>query len=73
MLSKIKVRQEYTGLSLRFLSKELEVSATSLSLVLNGKREPSKAMRKKLSSWLKTPVSTQTAHCPWALLDLFIN
>ena len=73
MLSKIKARQEYIGLSLRSLSKELEVSPTLLSLVLNGKREPSKAMRKKLSSWLKTPVSTHTAHCPWALLNLFIN
>ena len=73
MLSKIKARQEYIGLSLRSLSKELEVSPTLLSLVLNGKREPSKPMRKKLSSWLKAPVATQSAHCPSALLDLFIN
>jgi len=48
MLSKIKARQEYIGLSLRSLSKELEVSPTLLSLVLNGKRKPSKPMRKKL-------------------------
>jgi transcriptional regulator with XRE-family HTH domain len=73
MLSKIKVRQEYICLSLRSLSKELEVSPTLLSLVLNGKREPSKAMRKKLSSWLKMPVTTQSAYFPSALLDLFIN
>ena len=49
MLSKIRSRQEYIGLSLRSLSKELEVSPTLLSLVLNGKCELSKPMWKKLS------------------------
>lgn len=73
MLTKIRTRQEYLGLSLRGLAKQLEVSPTSLSFVLNGKREPSKVMRKKLSSWLRTPVATQGAHCPSALVDQFID
>jgi site-specific recombinase XerD len=73
MLTKIRSRQENLGLSLRNLAKQLEVSPTLLSLVLNEKREPSKALSRKLSKWLRTPVATQMAHCPTALVDQFVN
>ena len=64
MLTKIRSRQENLGLSLRGLAKQLEVSPTLLSLVLSGKRKPSKALSQKLSKWLlRTPVATQMAHC----------
>ncbi len=64
MLTKIRSRQENLGLSLRGLAKQLEVSPTLLSLVLSGKRKPSKALSRKLSKWLlRTPVATQMAHC----------
>ena len=73
MLTKIRSRQENLGLSLRSFAKQLEVSPTLLSLVLNGKREPSKGMSRRLSKWLRTPVAAQTAHCPSALVDQFVN
>jgi integrase/recombinase XerD len=73
MLTKIRSRQENLGLSLRNLAKQLEVSPTLLSLVLSEKREPSKAMSRRLSKWLRTPVATDQAYCPTALVDQFIH
>ena len=73
MLTKIRARQQNLGLSLRNLAKQLEVSPTLLSLVLNGKREPSKAMSRKLSRWLRTPVAVDGTHCPSGLVNQFIN
>ena len=73
MLTKIRSRQAFLGLSLRNLAKQLEVSPTLLSLVLSEKREPSKAMSRRLSKWLRTPIATEQAYCPSALVDQFIN
>jgi len=73
MLSKIQSRQEYLGLSLRSLATQLEVSPTLLSLVLNGKRESSKVMSKKFSSWLRSPIASQQPNCPSGMVDRFIN
>ena len=73
MLTKIQSRQEYLGLSLRSLAKQLKVSPALLSLVLNGKREPSSAMVNKLSKWLATPVATEAGSCPSRLIDQFID
>jgi transcriptional regulator with XRE-family HTH domain len=73
MLTKIRTRQEYLGLLLRELSKQLEVSPTLLSLVLNGKRKPSKTMMRKLISWLRRPVATDLEYCPSGLIDKFIE
>lgn len=73
MLTKIQARQEYLGLSLRSLAKQLEVSPTLLSLVLNSKREPSKAMTRKFSRWLRTPVTVDNAHCPSGIVNRFIT
>ncbi|WFG36530.1 tyrosine-type recombinase/integrase [Candidatus Lucifugimonas marina] len=73
MLKKIRTRQEYLGLSLRNLASQFEVSPALLSLVLNGKRKPSKAMTRKLASWLRRPVATDLDHCPSSLIDKFIE
>ena len=73
MLANIQSRQEHLGLSLRSLAKQLEVSPTLLSLVLSGKRKPSKAMLNRFSSWLRTPVATLGPYCPSALVDQFVN
>ena len=73
MLTKIRTRQEYLGLSLRNLASQLEVSPTLLSLVLNGKRKPSKGINAKFSSWLRRPVATAGDHCPSGLIDKFIE
>ena len=73
MLAKIQARQEYLGLSLRSLARQLDVSPTLLSPVLNEKRRPSKAMLNRFSSWLRTPVATLGPYCPSALVDQFVN
>jgi len=52
---------------------QLEVSQTSLSLVLNGKRESSKPVRKKFSSWLRSPMGSHQTNCASGLVDRFIN
>ena len=73
MFSKIQSRQDYLGLSLRSLAMQLEVSQISPSLALNGKRESNKPMRKKFSSWLRSPIASQQTNCAPALVDHFIN
>ena len=61
------------GIFRTVLAIQLEVSQTSLCRVLNGKRESSKPMRKKLSSWLRSPIASQQHNCASALVDRFIN
>ena len=57
MLDKIRTRQADHRLSTRQLARQLEVSTSLLSMVLNGKREPSKKLAISLTRWLSDPVN----------------
>ena len=58
MLSKIKTRQTALGLSTRQLARSLAISPSLLSMVLTGKRAPSRKLTVALRGWLKEPVSS---------------
>ncbi|NQW21399.1 MAG: tyrosine-type recombinase/integrase [Chloroflexi bacterium] len=58
MLDQIKARQADHRLSTRQLARQLEVSPSLLSMVLNGKREPSKKLVISLTRWLSEQVSS---------------
>ena len=59
MLDKVQSRLSIHGISTRQLARELEVSPSLLSMVLNGHRKPSKPIRHKLRQWLSIPLSKQ--------------
>jgi site-specific recombinase XerD len=56
MLVQIVQRQKKLGLSTRKLAANLEVSPALLSLVINGKRGPSKQVLDRMARWLATPM-----------------
>ena len=57
MLDQIRARQEDHRLSTRELARQLEVSPALLSMVLNGKREPSKKLAISFKRWLNEPIN----------------
>ena len=57
MLAEISNRQQRLGLSTRQLAKELDVSPTLLSLVINNKRDISVDLSKRIRRWLNTPMA----------------
>ena len=56
MLVQIVQRQKKLGLSTRKLAGHLEVSPALLSLVINGKRNPSRQLLDRMARWLATPM-----------------
>ena len=73
MLTKIERRRTALGLSVRQLSRELGVSHTLLSLVLNGHRKPSKGFRESMRTWLDTPVVIGAPTAPSTIYQAFIS
>ena len=72
MLSKIKTRQTTLGLSTRQLARDIGVSPSLLSMVLTGKRSPSKRLSVSLKGWLNEPVSSDAVN-PSAIYGRFIS
>ena len=57
VFTKLLARQTALGFSTRRLAKEVGLSPSMLSMVINGKRQPSSATRRAIAKWLRTPVS----------------
>jgi transcriptional regulator with XRE-family HTH domain len=53
----IKENRKSIGLKQEDLADKLDITASYLSLIENGKREPSLKLRKKISKHLKIPLS----------------
>lgn len=72
MLQNIIARQHSLNISTRSLAKQLEVSPSTLSELLNAKRPPSAKLKKKLDRWLKSPIATGGENHPNTIYKSFI-
>ena len=57
VFAKLFAHQTALGFSTRRLAKEVGLSPSILSMVINGNRQPSSATRRAIAKWLRTPVS----------------
>ena len=73
MLRKLELRRVAFGISVRQLAKDLGISHTLLSLVLNGHRPPSKALTRTIRAWLRTPLPGDSDHGPSNVCQRFLD
>jgi site-specific recombinase XerD len=73
MLQQIDSRRISLGLSVRQLATQLSVPPSLLSMVLNGRRNPSKQFTRTLKKWLQAPAKGLSDHHPAELSRQFIE
>ena len=73
MLEQIDSRRISLGLSVRQLALQLGVAPSLLSMVLNGRRRPSKRLSRILQRWLRTPADETSEIHPSHLTRRFID
>lgn len=64
MLAKLEQRKDRLGISLRSLAAELGISPTLLSLVMNGRRKPSKGLSTAIRRWFSQAYRHKPSQCP---------
>lgn len=72
MLDETVYRKKKLGLSTRRLAKQLDVSPTLLSLVLNGKRGVSPGLADRMARWLATPMASGGPKHPTTVYKAFM-
>ena len=73
MLRNVDRRRKASGLSIRGLARELEISHSLLSLVLSGRRNASTGLRAKLEAWMASPLPGESEYRPRGVLQRFLE
>jgi site-specific recombinase XerD len=73
MLRNVDRRRKASGLSIRGLARDLEISHSLLSLVLSGRRNASKGLRAKLEAWMASPLPGESEYSPRGVLQRFLE